>query len=237
MKKFRALIIDDLALAIANLQADIAEHCPNIEIIGTANGVLEGAQLLKKVEPDVIFLDIQMEDGNGFDLLDIINYDKIHIIFTTASQEFAIKAFQYDAMDYLLKPIAPELLKKAVAKLEEKEFEQNQDDNRNHLILHTQEEIRLVKIQEIVRCESSNNYTLFYFDDGTKLLVSKTLKEYEKILPSQFIRVHQSHLINIKKVKSYVKSEGGYLLMNDGSHVSVSVRKKSELMEILSDLN
>ncbi len=240
-----AIIVDDMPLAIASLKAELEDHCPNIKVINTANGVLEAARLLKNVQPDILFLDIQMNDGDGFDLLDIIDHSWIKVIFTTGSKEYAIKAFQYTALDYLLKPIDPDRLKEAVDKANKteeqpKEIIKLQDGLapvRKTIILHTQEEVRIVKIDQIVRCESSNNYTVFYFDDDTKLLVSKTLKEYEKMLPNTFLRVHQSHLVNIQFIKSFVKSEGGYILLKNTQHVPVSVRKRAELMEALDKLN
>ncbi len=237
------IIIDDMPLAIANLQADIEEYCPSLNIIGTANGVIEGARLLKTMRPDILFLDIHMNDGDGFDLLDIINYESIKVIFTTASKDHALKAFQYAAVDYLLKPIDPTLLSKAVEKvlvsapIHEAQIDVVKENNETpKIILHTQEEIRVVEIEHIIRCESSNNYTLFYFNDGTKLLVSKTLKEFERMLSEQFLRVHQSHLVNKQFIKSYVRTEGGYLLMKDGKNVPVSVRKKPDVIKAIAEL-
>ncbi len=240
-----AIIVDDMPLAIASLQAELEDHCPNVTVTHTANGVLDAARILKTEKPDILFLDIQMNDGDGFDLLDIIDHSWIKVIFTTGSKEYAIKAFQYTALDYLLKPIDPNRLKEAVEKAEQSDsqpqemnkLQEDRSTNRKTIILHTQEEVRIVKIDQIVRCESSNNYTIFYFSDGTKLLVSKTLKEYEKMLPDSFLRVHQSHLVHIPFIKSFVKNEGGYILLHNKQHVPVSVRKRTELMEALDNLN
>lgn len=230
--KIKAVIIDDMPLAIASLAKDIEETGLNIEVVGTAEGVISGAKLLKSVEPDLIFLDIHMGDGDGFDLLDIIDNRQYKVIFTTASKDHAIKAFQFSAVDYLLKPIDPELLKKAIEKM-------NRDTGvsgkkAGSITLNTQEEMRLARIDQIIRLEAMGNYTNFHFIDEPKLLVTKTLKEFEKLLPDHFLRVHQSHLVNRNHIKAYIKTEGGYLLMNDGSHVAVAVRKKPGLIELLS---
>ncbi len=240
----QAIIIDDLPLAIASLKQDLEDYCPDIEVIATADGVIEGSKLLRKTKPDILFLDVQMGDGDGFDLLDIIDASEFPVIFTTASEDYAIKAFQYAAVDYLLKPIDPELLLEAVnkAKLQPKLSDQQKqiikrsgDDNvKKEIALNTQEEIRVVSLDDIIRCSSMDNYTQFFIDDGSKVLVTKTLKDFERMLPSDmFLRVHQSHLVNIQKIQSYVKTEGGYLLLKNGEHVAVSVRKKPMVMELL----
>ena len=237
-RKIKAVIIDDMPLAIASLKADIEELDVGVELIGTAEGVISGAKLLKNANPDLIFLDIHMGDGDGFDLLDIIETNNYNVIFTTASQEHAVKAFQFSAIDYLLKPIVPDLLRQAIEKVQMKINKNNDtpnNENPGSLALNTQEEIRVVRIDEIIRLEAMGNYTYFYFKDDPKLLVTKTLKDFERILPEHFIRVHQSHLVNKTYIKAYIKTEGGYLKMKDGSHVPVSVRKKPYLVELLSN--
>jgi len=236
----RAVIIDDNKLAIASLKADVEDHCPNVEIVGQSEGVIEAAKLLKELEADILFLDIHMNNGTGFDLLDILDTAKYQVIFTTASPDFAIKAFQYAAIDYLLKPIEPQRLIEAVSKtkqsapLDSKQITMLKEiDTPEKIVLSTSEEIRIVEIKEIIRLESSNNYTTFYLEDGSKILVSKTLKEYSFLNDAGFYRVHQSHQINLSKVQAYIKTEGGYILMKDDSRVPVSVRKKAEVMKAL----
>ncbi len=234
-KTLKAVIIDDMPLAIASLKADIEENDLGVEIIGTANGVISGAKLLQKEDPDLIFLDIHMEDGDGFDLLDIIEQGKYQVIFTTASNDHAVKAFQFSATDYLLKPVDIELLRSAIGKIRSSSSTVNKFSTKGvSPALNTQEEIRIVDIEKIVRLEASGNYTQFYFDENEKLLVTRTLKEFEKSLPGFFIRTHQSHLVNRNYIRSYVKTEGGYLLMKNGHHVPVSVRKKSLVIDLLS---
>lgn len=247
MQKFKAIIIDDIAQSRATLKEDLGAYCPDIEVIGEAEGVVSGARLLKEITPDVLFLDIQMPDGTGFDLLEILPDVPFKVIFTTASDAFAIRAFRFSAVDYLLKPIDPDDLIESVNKLKSlPHTEQNLDllldnmknqDTPKKLSLHTQEKIQIVTVSDIIRCESSGNYTIFHFADGTNLMVTRTLKEYDQLLSdSGFFRVHQSHLVNKKHITAFVKTEGGYLLMSNGQHVSVSLRKKAAVMEMLEKL-
>ena len=243
--KLKAIIIDDMELARASLKADLADFCPHVEVIGEADGVLNGAKLLKHTTPDVLFLDIEMEDGDGFDLLDILPDELGSVIFVTAMQNYALKAFQYSAVDYLLKPVEPELLKKAVEKaanrigankdqLEILRENMAQEPKFDRLALHTSDKIVVSELKDIVRLEAMTNYTHFHFANGSKLLITKTLKEYDTMLSeSGFVRVHQSHLINMDHVQAYVKTEGGYILMKNGHMVPVSVRKKSYVVSLL----
>ncbi len=243
----RAVIVDDMDLARANLKADLELHCPSIELVGEADGVVSAAKLLRNLETDILFLDIDMDDGTGFDLLEMIDHKKYHVIFTTASDQHAIRAFQFSAIDYLLKPIDGELLEKAVEKLSIHSNSNNSQlsllkdslqgkERPEKIALHTQEKMVIRPIKEVVRCEAMGNYTQFFFNDGEKLLVTKTLKEFDGFLSEyDFFRTHQSHLVNLDYVKAYIKTEGGYLLMNDGTHVSVSVRKKPVLVEALNE--
>ena len=240
-----AIIIDDIPAAIDNLQRDLATYCPDIEVIATADGVVSGAKLLKKNTPDLLFLDIQMQDGSGFDLLEILPATPFKLIFTTASDAFAIRAFKFSAIDYLLKPIDPDELVAAVEKATSQLGDTSESihvllenvKDRNsptRIALHTLEKIHIVEIDEILRLESTGNYTQFFFLNGAKLLVTRTLKEYDKLLSEQgFFRVHQSHLINMEQIKEYVKIDGGYIVMKDGSKIPVSVRKRPSLVKAL----
>lgn len=245
----KAIIIDDIEQARITLKKDLQVYAPDISVIGEANGVVEGAKLLKTLLPDILFLDIQMQDGSGFDLLDILKEIPFKIIFITASDAHAIKAFRYAAIDYLLKPVDPDELTAALKKFRTHKLNENEkykllnDSLKNHqkpherLALHTQDKIHIANINDIIRCESSVNYTEFYFANTKKLLVTKTLKEFEDMLSDQgFYRVHQSHLVNTKFIKEFVKTDGGYLLMNDGSNVPVSSRKRPEVIKMLEEL-
>lgn len=245
----KAIIIDDIEQARITLKKDLEVYVPGVKVIGEANGVVEGAKLLKSLQPDILLLDIQMQDGSGFDLLDILPTIPFKIIFITASDAYAIKAFRYAAIDYLLKPVDPDELVAALSKFREQKINENEkykllnDSLKNHhkphekLALHSQDKIHIVNINEILRCESNVNYTEFYFITGKKLLVTKTLKDFEDLLSDQgFYRVHQSHLINTKFIKEFVKTDGGYLLMTDGSNVPVSSRKRPEVVKMLEEL-
>ena len=182
-----------------------------------------------------------------FDLLEILPKVPFKIIFTTASDAFAIRAFRFSAVDYLLKPIDPDDLMESVNKLKStpnagQNLDLLMDNMKNQetpkkLSLHTQDKIQIVTVSDIIRCESSGNYTIFHFLDGTNLMVTRTLKEYDQLLSdSGFFRVHPSHLVNQKHITAFVKTEGGYLLMSNGQHVSVSLRKKAAVMEMLEKL-
>ena len=230
--KITAVIIDDMPMAIAALEEDLKATDYDIYITGTAGSVVEGAKLLSRSDPDIVFLDIQMGDGDGFDLLEIIENKDFKVIFTTASREHAIRAFRFDAVDYLLKPIDVEMLEQAIGKALRTGLTGDKDKT-GVLLLSTQEETRRVDVDDITRLESEGNYTVFYFINGEKLLLSKTLKTYEDKLPDSFMRVHQSHLVNRDHVRSFIKTEGGYLLMTDGSRVPVAVRKRSEIIDLL----
>ena len=190
-----------------------------------------------------------MQDGSGFDLIDVLSEISFKIIFITASDAHAIKAFRYAAIDYLLKPVDPDELINAMNKFRENRINENEkyqllnDSLKNHhkpnerLALHSQDKIHIVNICDILRCESSVNYTEFHFVNDKKLLVSKTLKEFEDLLTdSGFFRVHQSHLVNTKFIKEYVKIEGGHLIMNNGNMIPVSTRKRPEVMKMLEKL-
>lgn len=247
MQQQTAILVDDMPQALEMLQKDISNNHPIIKIIGTANSVVSAAKILQKNQPDILFLDIMLGDGTGFDILEIIPNLTSKIIFVTASDEFAIRAFKFAAIDYILKPYSDEELKNAIGKaihqvqpkneqlsvLQESISAPNQLPKK--ISLHTLDKIVVVSLDEIIRCQSDNNYTTFYFENGTKLMVTKTLKFYADLLKdNSFLRVHQSHLVNTKYIKEFIKSDGGYLVLKDKSTVSVSVRKRAEVIEMLS---
>jgi len=245
MKQHTAVIIDDVEIARDALRADIQAYLPEIEIVGEADGVLSGAKVIREKKPTIVYLDIHLTDGDGFDLLQILEDRTLKVIFTTASDAHAIRAFRISAVDYLLKPIDHEELitatRKAIEDMGQVQVSptliKENLQQPSTLVLHTSEQIKVCPIETIVRLEAMGNYTYFYFQDGSKLLVTKTLKDYNTILEDlPFLRVHQSHLIHLNHLKSYIKTEGGYLLMNDDSRIPVSVRKKSQVMEALDKL-
>ncbi|MFT6066259.1 MAG: two-component system LytT family response regulator [Paraglaciecola sp.] len=249
MKKFTAIVVDDITEALEMLCHDIEKHHPEIEIIGKASSVISAAKLLQKNHPDILFLDIKLGDGTGFDILEIVSNLQSKIIFVTASDEYAIKAFKFAAIDYILKPYSNEDLANSIKKATEQiqpnkeqiavlqESIKNTNKVSQKISLHTSEKIIVLELSEIIRCNSDNNYTTFHLKNGKKILVSKTLKYYADMLKEhQFLRVHQSHLINTSYIKEFIKSDGGYLILKDKSNIPVSVRKRNEVIETLNNL-
>lgn len=250
MNNYTAVLVDDMPNALQLLQSDLEINHPEIEIIGTANSVVSAAKLLRAKSPDILFLDIMLGDGTGFDVLEIIPNLKSKVIFVTASDEYAIKAFKFAAIDYLLKPYGDDELAKAInkAKLQMapdreqlsilKETLSTPTSKPTKISLHTLEKISVVAINDIIRCVSDNNNTQFYLRDGKKIFVTKTLKYFADILKDcGFMRTHQSHLVNLNYVKEFIKSDGGYLILTDGSNVPVSVRKRVEVLDVLKRLS
>ena len=249
MTNLTAILIDDMPVALEMLTNDLIHKHPEIAIIGTAKSVVEGAKLLQKQKPDILFLDIMLGDGTGFDLLEIVPNLTAKIIFVTASDEFALRAFKFAAIDYILKPYSDKELSNAIEKVKEN---MQPDKEQLHILkkavstpgkyptkisLHTFDKITVVSLSDVIRCESDNNYTTFFFEDGQKILVSKTLKYYADLLnEQQFLRVHRSHLVNMKYIASYIKTDGGYLMLKNKKSIPVSVRKRSEVIEALDNI-
>lgn len=246
MDKLTAILVDDIPAALEMLAQDITNNHQEIKIIGTAKSVVEASKLLRKQQPDILFLDIMLGDGTGFDVLEIHPDLSSKIIFVTASDEYAIKAFKFAAIDYVLKPYSNDDLSNAIEKakgqiqpdkeqlsvLQESIAQPNTRPKK--ISLHTSDKIVVVELDHIVRCKADNNYTEFYMSDGQKILVGKTLKYFADMLKDfQFLRVHQSHLVNLQYVKEYIKSDGGYLLLDNKITVPVSVRKRNEVTEAL----
>lgn len=245
----RAIIIDDIDTIRKKNTELIQEHCPDVAIIAEADSVESGVKAIQKYLPDLVFLDVEMSDGTGFDLLQKLRPINFKVIFVTAYQEFAIKAFRFSAIDFLLKPIDLEDLVEAVKKAEKtinKEMLELQlntlfsnierPKNLKKLILKTTEKIHSVNVQDIIRCESDKNYTTFYLINGQRLLVSTSLKEYENMLmPMGFFRSHQSHLINMLFFDHYLKGDN-QIIMKDKSSIPLAIRKKEEFLTLLNSL-
>ena len=244
----RSIIIDDVDNSRLALADDLKTHCPEVIVLGEANSVKTGIDLIKKSKPDIVFLDIELEDGTGFDILE--HFDKITFktIFITGFDSYGIKAIKFSALDYLLKPVDPDDLVKAIKKYKESEVQPDVKANIDFLLenirgikpgfkriaLNSADKVNMVNIDDIIRCESQSNYTLFYIKGGEQILVTKSLKEYENLLEEySFVRVHHSHLINLNYLKEFVKIDGGYAVMTDKSTVPVSVRKRDNLLREL----
>ena len=245
-----AIIVEDMPDALQLLKGDLEKNHTDIKIIDTAQSVVEAAKALRTKEPDILFLDIMLGDGTGFDVLEIFPNLKSKIIFVTASDEFALRAFKFAAIDYVLKPYSSEELAQAVDKAKNqihpnkerlnilKETLSAPEQKPDKISLHTLDKIIIVSLDDIVRCESDSNNTIFYLKDGQKVFVTKTLKYFTDMLKSyQFLRVHQSHLVNLQCISAFIKSDGGYLVLKNGDNVPVSVRKKVEVMEILDRMH
>jgi two-component system LytT family response regulator len=245
----KTIVIEDEAKSRQMLAAMIERNCPQISIVGLAKDVKEGVNLIKELKPELVFLDISMPDGSGFDLLEQVSGYNFELIFATASDQFAIKAIKYSACDYLLKPIDADELKLAVDKVVQKKQSlpnmenlqfliqhlKRADENFQKITLPTGNAYEIVNIKDIIRCEADGSYTVFYLNDKRKLMISFGLKHYEELLPeTEFIRVHHHHLINMNHVVRFLKEDGGYAIMSDGSKIEISRRKKEAFMDKLN---
>lgn len=245
-----AIIVEDMFDALRLLKSDIEANHSEIEIIDTAQSVVEAAKSLRKNQPDILFLDIMLGDGTGFDILEIFPDLKSKIIFVTASDEFALRAFKFAAIDYVLKPYSHEDLALAIKRAKEqlqpnkerlnilKDTLSAPERKPDKISLHTLDKIIIVNLDDIVRCESDSNNTIFHLKDKRKIFVTKTLKYFSDMLKSyEFLRIHQSHLVNLQCISAYIKTDGGYLMLKNGENVPVSVRKKAEVIEILDQMH
>nr|MDA3852740.1 LytTR family DNA-binding domain-containing protein [Bacteroidales bacterium] len=246
MDKLTTIIIDDEPRARETIKNMLMLYCPELDLVGEAVSVASGLELIRKIKPEVVLLDIQMSDGSGFDLLKQLDAINFALVFITAFDEYAVKAFKFSAIDYLLKPIDPDELISTMERIKlHKKNEgidlsvvlnnlRNLKKENKKLVLKTTESIFVVGVQDIIRCESSGNYTHFYLTNEKPILVSHTLKEYEEMLKEHsFIRVHQSHLVNLEHIKRYDRSDGGMLVMTDNKTVPVATRKKDMLLNVL----
>jgi len=244
------VIVEDLPDALQMLQQDLQSNHPELKIIGTAQSVVEAAKTLRQNQPDILFLDIMLGDGTGFDILEIFPALTSKIIFVTASDEYAIRAFKFAAIDYVLKPYTPEELSAAIAKAKA-QIQPNKErlsilkntlaapeEKPDKISLHTLDKIIIVQLDDIVRCESDSNNTIFHLTNGKKIFVTKTLKYFAELLKNyQFLRVHQSHFVNLECISAFIKTDGGYLMLKNGENVPVSVRKKAEVIAILDQMH
>ena len=247
----RAVVIDDIETIRKKNIGIIKSSCPSISIIGEADSVASGIKLIAQLSPDIVFLDVEMPDGTGFDLLQSLKPIQFKVIFITGYEDFAIRAFRFSAIDYLLKPLDADDLIEAVKKAEDSLAKEVFDVKLNNLftnlerpknlqklILKTADRIYSVNIQDIVNCESDKNYTTFNFINAPQLIVSTNLKEYETLLtPFNFFRTHQSHLINMAYFDHFVRTDGGNkVVMKNNLTIPLSVRKKEEFLVLLENL-
>lgn len=248
----KAVIIDDEKNSREVITELLKECFEEIKIVAQAGDVKSAVKEINKHEPNLLFLDIDLPDGTGFDILKQVEFSNMKVIFITAHQEYAIKAIKFSAFDFILKPFNISELTKTVrrvldehtAKNNELRFEAILSNFGNSLpelkkiVLKTSERIYLVNIKDIIRCEAENNYTNFYLNNGNKIMVSKTIKTYENLLAGhEFMRVHQSHLINLNYIQHFDKPDGGMLVLSDNSPIPVSHQKRTVLLDYFSSLS
>lgn len=244
----RTILVDDEVANLENLKILLDKHCPDIKVVASASNIDDAFAQVNLHHPDLLFLDIQMGKTTGFDLLNLLNEKTFEVVFVTAYDHYGIQAVKFAALDYLLKPVDPEELIAAVEKAEIRFRNKINGEQLNFLLsqikksessspkiaLPQQHEIRYVPVDDIIRCVADNTYTFFFLSNGDKILISKPLKEYSDLLkPHGFVRAHQSHLVNPKFVKSWLKEDGGTLLMNNGDKIPVSKPNREMVKEVL----
>jgi len=239
----KTILIDDEPNCLKVLEWELQNSAPNVEILALCNSGKEGLKAIQQHKPDVVFLDVDMPYMNGFEMLELLPDIDFEVVFTTAHDEYAVKAFKINAIDYLLKPIDEDELKAAIAKVEEKQKVKGKsknvisDDPRKNIIrkiaLPTFEGLVFVEVDQIIYCQSDNNYTKIFLKQEKDLFISKTLKELEELLGNyHFYRVHNSFVVNLNEIKNYVKADGGYLVMCNDDKVRVSRSKKESLLQL-----
>lgn len=244
-----AIIVDD-ELSVRNaIIALIREYYPDIHIIATADTIKDGYEAIIKHEPDLLFLDIELPDGNGFELLKKVEPVSFKVIFITGHQEYALDAIKVSALDYILKPFDTDELRSAMEKAREvinheeqqlklQALTENLQSKKvlKRIILHVSDHLQLVSVSDIIRAKADSNYTHFWLSGGQQIMVSRTIKEYDSLLSgSGLIRVHQSHLVNILYIDKFIKRDKGYLQLKDGTLIPVSPNLKKQVLQALKD--
>lgn len=244
--KLKAIIVEDEEASRITLSNYLNKYCANVEVLDMADSVQTGLTVIKKHQPDVVFLDIEMPYGNAFDLLESLDNIDFEIIFVTAYRDYAIKALNLSAAYYILKPIDIDELVSAVDKIAERKKEgedifhtkilmdniKSNSIQHKKIVLPQMDGFEVINVNEIIRAEANDNYTNFYLTGGKTFLVSKTLKHFDELLSEfDFVRIHKSHLVNLQYITKYIKGKGGQVRMSDDSYVDVSATRKKELLE------
>jgi two-component system, LytTR family, response regulator len=244
----RTVLIDDEIDSIRVLQKLLDAFCPQVEIVGTAGGVETAVELIGETRPDLLLLDIEMSQGNAFDLLNQLQPLEFQVIFITAFDNYAIRAFKYSAIDYLLKPVDIDDLREAIGRVQERPQDGDLSQQMKVLLanvggLHLSQQklgiptitgLHFVPVQDIMRFEAKGNYTTIFLSNGDPILATKTIKDYEEVLPETiFCRIHNSHIINLSRIRQYQKGRGGAVVMEDGSVIEVATRRREEFMRRL----
>jgi two-component system LytT family response regulator len=247
MEKMRAILVDDELNSLQNLQQKLEGFCPDVAIVAITQKPEEGILLIRQHQPDVVFLDIEMPRMSGFRMLEQLGDYDFDIIFTTAYNHYSIDAIRISAFDYLVKPIGIEELQHAVERLSKSLHKQTKEkidilkkslnDSRSQedkIAISTSEGIEFIPIKNIIHIESKSNYSKIFLIDNKSMMVTKILKDFEEmLLPYNFYRVHNSHLINLTYIQKYVRSEGGHVMLQDGTLIDISRRKKEEFLKMI----
>jgi two-component system LytT family response regulator len=244
----RTVLVDDEIGSLKVLERLLKEFCPEISIVGRADGVETAFQLILETKPDLLFLDIEMKQGNAFDLLKRLQPFSSPVIFVTAFDNYALRAFRFSAVDYLLKPVDMDDLRKAVDKVLAKPDHTDFSDQMKVLLQNvealrvsqqkmavpTLEGLQFVAIRDIIRFEAKGSYTAIFLCEGEEVVATRNIREYEELLPAAtFCRIHNSHIINLQRIKKYYKGRGGYVIMEDGSSIEVAIRRREEFLQRL----
>jgi len=244
-KKIRTVLIEDERKSMMTLETLLERYCPEVEIVGTGKNVEEGVNVLTEKHPDLAFLDIAMPDGDAFDLLGRLGKIDFAIIFITAYNEYALKAFEFSALHYLLKPVNYMDLQHAVQRFQkirsgntiQSQLEVVKHNMHNHfdkITLPGNDGLEIIALRDIIRIEASSNYSLVYLTNKDTLIVSKTMNQFEDILKeSNFIRIHNTHMVNLEHVKKYQRGQGGLVILDDGTQLAVSRSRKNDFLESL----
>ncbi len=233
---YKTVLIDDEPNSLEQLKDKLRPYSDKLQIVGTANSAVRGLAIIRDFDPDVVFLDISMPGGTGFEMLDQLDDKNFEVIFISAHQKHAINAFDYEPVNYLLKPIDPKKLDKVIQRLISKDQDQPGilHAKADKLSISTNKGHRIISVNHIIRCEADGGYTFIHLEDGSKILSSQNIKIFENQLSLHaFARIHKKHLINLKKVKYFTKGKGGHVTLTDGSEVSISFRQKTNFIQKL----
>ncbi|MFT4522101.1 MAG: two-component system LytT family response regulator [Bacteroidia bacterium] len=248
-KPLGAVLIEDEAVSRETLHNYLAKYCPNVEILAHAENIQEGAEMIKKHQPNLVFLDVEMPYGNGFDLLENLPKIDFEVVFVTAFSQYALKAINMSAAYYLLKPIEIDELIASVEKVSVAIEQKNRlpigeilksnlqttDNQLKKIVLPEMDGFEVVQLKDIIYCAANDNLTDFFLEDGQKKTVCKTLKHFDELLvESGFLRIHKSTLVNINHIKGYKKGKGGYAVMNSGKELEIALRRKAEFMSVFN---
>jgi two-component system, LytTR family, response regulator len=244
LKNIKTILVDDEANNLQFLQSLLKDNCPLLQVMETANTSTNGFLMIQELHPQLVFMDVDMPGMTGFEVLKKLEPLSFEVIFVTAYNQYAMEAFEYNAVAYITKPIVTEKLvaavEKAITKIEEKKYTEHifsllenvqQKSEHDKIALPTLQGLQFVKLNQICYVESSGNYSNFLLADNTKIMVSRQLGEYEKLLPTDnFVRIHDKHIINLTCIKEYIKGSGGEVILENGARLTVAARRKDELL-------